>query len=271
MVRHPVCVEGNRAVRRIRTRSAGDPHGWRSQSQIAETSYSVCTVPNVSRSNEIATEEIAYALIGKAARTRTHLAGQSITCRFRLQVDIGGDVEGADAFDPIVVDPTVDRTGIETCRHIREEDDVGVYPIGTDAHVVGKDARPLDRDIAIQPYVCERAPCDSIEPGYAGRSRFDRDKDSIRIDLSRSAGNEIDQAHVVHHKAIGIQRVTHIRCRKLSVETQLPAQSTTGQVLGQGGRLQQRKIDTQIAEGAFPEIDQTAGIQAERVARESAG
>src|SRR3546814_11698746 len=64
-----------------------------------------------------------------------------------LEVGIGVDVEDTDAFDAIIVDPPVDRAGVETPVQVGDEDSLRIDARRAQAQIIAEDARSEERRV----------------------------------------------------------------------------------------------------------------------------
>src|SRR3546814_14838477 len=66
---------------------------------------------------------VAHAGIEQPGRARADMAGNlEAAARRGLEVHVRVDVEQADAFDAVIIDPPVDRTGVEALVQVGDDD-----------------------------------------------------------------------------------------------------------------------------------------------------
>src|SRR3546814_5949703 len=100
---------------------------WRSDVCSAdlprEADHTIGAIAHRARRSRIAAEEIANPRIEQSRRARPDIADDlEAPARCGLEVGIGIDVEDTDAFDPVIVDPPVDRAGVEALVQVGDQD-----------------------------------------------------------------------------------------------------------------------------------------------------
>ncbi len=207
------------AVRRIAALAAGHAQARRRQAQAREADNAVGTIAHRTRRSRIAAEEIADARVEQSGRACADAADDlESAARRGLQVGIGIDVEDADAFDPIVVDPPVDRAGVETLVEIGDDDRLGVDARRPQAQIVAEDAAIAIGQVAVEPDLYQCPARNGVEPADARGAPRDRNDDLVGVDarLARQADTLDDD--VVHREAVGIRLIIDRRQREGTVE-----------------------------------------------------
>src|SRR3546814_7957520 len=91
-------------------------------------------------------------LIEQSRRARPDIADDlEAPARCGLEVGIGIDVEDTDAFDPVIVDPPVDRAGVEALVQVGDQDRLRVDTRRAQAQIVAEDAAVRIGEIAVEP------------------------------------------------------------------------------------------------------------------------
>src|SRR3546814_9007319 len=123
--------ELNATVGRITPLPAGYAQPRRGQPQLAEAHDAIGAVADGRGGHRIASEQIAHAGVEELRRTRADVAGDlEAAARRGLQVHVRVDVEQADAFDAVIIDPPVDGAGVEALVQVRDD-----YRLSGDARV----------------------------------------------------------------------------------------------------------------------------------------
>ena len=180
------------------------------------------------------------------------------------QVGVGNDVEDADAVDPVIVDPPLQRTGIAACRHVRGDDRSGVDPVRFQAQVIGQDLAAGDRQVAVDLHVLQQPAGGGVEPRHPGGARIHRDQDAIRIHLGLPARVQTLDAGAVEIDRGGAQHIADGRPRERPVERHMRLGAIRGQLRHHRAWRQEPRIDLEIAETAVAEVDQAVAIHRQR-------
>ena len=269
-IRDAVGIEREPSVGRVEAIAAGYAHGGGTQRKVREANDSVRSIAHIACGKGIAAEEIAHALIEQAGRASADPARQRETAVLQFEIDVSLDVEDADAFHPVIVDPAVDRAGVETGGGIGEQDHPGIDPVRTDPHVVRQDARAVDCEVAREADIAQCSARDGVETLDPGDAGFDRYHDPVGVDRRFAARAKVFQSHVVHDEAICVDSILHSRSGEFAVKCQHGAQSAAAQVFRHCRGFQQHEREFEIFEIVVRKIDQPIGVEAEGVAAEIA-
>src|SRR3546814_5338248 len=99
-----------------------------------------------------------------------------------LEVGIGVDVEDTDAFDAIIVDPPVDRAGVETPVQVGDEDSLRIDARRAQAQIIAEDAAVRIGEVAVEADNRERAARHGVEPANPRGAPRNGDDDLVGID-----------------------------------------------------------------------------------------
>ncbi len=135
-----------------------------------------------------------------------------------------GDVEDADAFDTIIVDPPVDRAGVETFVQVSDDDRLGVDTRRTQAEIVAENAAIAVREVAVEPDLHQRSARDGIKPPNARGPARDGDDDLIGINARLAREAQPLDDNVIERETVGIRLIFHRRRCEGAVERRRRAQ-----------------------------------------------
>src|SRR3546814_20612438 len=118
----------------------------------------------------------------KRRHTRCALVTGVQTCALPIfQISRGFKIEDTYAFDPVIIDPALQRPRVQALRHVSYQDGRGINAVGPDFHIVRQYPRPLDCEIAIQAYILQAAARSYVHSGNASRLSIDGAPDGVDI------------------------------------------------------------------------------------------
>src|SRR3546814_13639244 len=100
-------------------------------------------VPYTTLFRSSAPQESAHAIVEEPRRARPHpsLERESSIGR-RIQISRGFKIEDTYAFDPVIIDPALQRPRVQALRHVSYQDGRGINAVGPDFHIVRQYPRP---------------------------------------------------------------------------------------------------------------------------------
>ena len=217
-----------------------------------------------------AAEQIGDGLVVDPPAARRDPAAQAEAAGPAGHVEIGGDVEQADAVDQIIVHPALDRGEIAAGGEIEGERERGVDPVGAQPQIVRDQPRAGDAELAVHPDVGDRAAGDRVEAeDPVGRGR-DRDDDVVGAHPGAAARAQALDRRGVEGEAGGAQIVGDAGRREGAVEDHRELDVAAAEIGRDRAGLDQPRGDAQILEAVAAEIDQPLGGERQRPAAERA-
>src|SRR3546814_5642022 len=116
-----------------------------------------------------------------------------------LEVHVRVDVEQADAFDAVIIDPPVDRTGVEALVQVGDDDRLRVEARRAQPQIIAENAAVRIGEDAVETYRGKRAAGDRVEPANPRRAPGDGDE------IGRAPGST---------PVTKAARVSHLRLQK---------------------------------------------------------
>ncbi len=256
------------AARRIAALPARDAQPRRGEAQIGEAHDAVGAIANIARRDGIAAEQVANARIEQLGRSRANAAGNlEPVGTDTLQIDIGADVEDADAFDAVIIDPPVDGAGVEAAVEVGDDDRLGVDARRPQAEVIAEQPPVLIGKIAVEPHRDERSARYRIEPADTRRAPRHRDDDLVDIDARLARQVQRLDDDIIDRKARRIDAIRDRRRRKGAIEPRRrPAAARPKRRRDRGGAQQhERQLQAIVTIGA--EIEAAADPEPHRIRR----
>src|SRR3546814_2276469 len=112
--------------------------------QPLDSDDAICVIAGVRRDEDIAPQAIAHAIVEEPRRARPHpsLERESSIGR-RIHISRGFKLEDTYAFDPVLIDPALQRPRVQPLRHVSYQDRRAITAVGPDFHMVQQYPRPL--------------------------------------------------------------------------------------------------------------------------------
>ena len=259
-------AEVDAPARPIGALAAGDPKLRRGHPYAIEADHARRIECQIGADRRDATEEIAHRRIVDLPRAGDEAAANAEAARVAHHVEIGGDVDQADALDPVVVDPSLERSAVDAAREIEGDDRRSDQPVRTDADIVGDDLRSVDREVAGELDVGEQSPERRIEAEDPGRAGGERHDDAVVAHLGAAPRPQPFDHGGAEAEARRAQVVADERPVHLAVEQQGEPEVAAAQVRRQRPRLGHPHRDLKAFEPVAAEVENALRVDRRRAA-----
>lgn len=207
--------------------------------------------------DRIASQEIAHRAIVPPRRAHAELAVQAEAApRPRHQMDIGVEIDDADAVDPVVVDPSLQRTAVNGVVEIGQHDGGGVHPVAVDLQIVADELARRIGEVALHAKIVQQTARRRIEAGDAAGGGADRNADAVGVDHRAAAGLQILDPSSIEGELLRRDVIVEEGRRHRPIEDHRSAHVAALHLLHDRAGGEQGGIDPERAELALAQVDQ---------------
>ena len=264
--RKGIRLDRERARRRVEPSApVGNAELRRVEPEPAERHHAFGGIADVAAHDRVAAQETAYAAVEQLPGARDDAAGNAKTAiSARHQPRIGGQVDDANALDPVIVDPPLERAGVAAGPDIGDDDRRGVDIVGADLKIVRQDVGHRDGEVAVDADVVRQPADGGVQPGHASRARRQGHEDAVGVHARQPLRIKLFDAHRAKRDALRAYLIVDGRRREGAVEND-PRHHVAARQIGQDrARRQQPRVNREIAEAAVGEIEHAARVHGQR-------
>ncbi|MCY1171669.1 hypothetical protein D9M73_117900 [compost metagenome] len=234
--------------------------------QVAEGDDAVRVIADIRRHHRISTEETARAVIEDLRGPGRDMAGDAETAaRHRHHFGVGAQRDDADAIDPVIIHPPVERTAIEAGLQISDDQGGRVDLVRTDPQIVRQQRIAGDGNIAIDRDSVEQATRRRIESGHARSAGGERHDDMVGIHPRQPRRVELLNLRLAKAQHGGRHDIIDGWRREFSIEHDARRHIAPAQIGGDRAGGQQLRIDRELPKTALGKVEQALGIQRQRI------